>query len=164
MEYSSYPTLLSALHFDTRIAGPWKISTYLASSINDLGGVLLALVLDDLTEGVLDGGVVALYEMTVHELHRERGFTLSNVSESERERDEGKRLTDRPAADNGDLALFGWSSHVYDLSLVSWLSKGDLQVGDGEDDGMRFVGLKSLPFCEAANWTPLLTVARQWRI
>jgi hypothetical protein len=118
-----------SLHYKTQIAGQWKFSTHLASCIDDLGGVLLALVLDDLTEGVFDGGVVALYEMAVHELHCERGFTLSNVSESERECDEGKRLTDRPAADNGDLALFGWSSHVYDSSLVSWLSKERLAGG-----------------------------------
>jgi hypothetical protein len=86
MEYSSYPTLQSALHFETQIAGPCdrallgKFSTHLPSSIDDLSGVVLALVLDDFAEGILDGGVVAFYEMTVHELHRERGFSLFTVS------------------------------------------------------------------------------------
>jgi hypothetical protein len=47
----------------------------------------LPLVLDDLAKGVLDGGVVAFHEMAVHELHSERGFPLSKISKSERERD-----------------------------------------------------------------------------
>jgi len=57
-----------------------EIPTHLPSSIDDLSGVVLALVLDDFAEGILDGGVVAFYEMAVHELHCERGFSLFTVS------------------------------------------------------------------------------------
>lgn len=78
---SSQPSI-----FETQIASPCdrallgKISTHLPSSIDDLSGVVLALVLDDFAEGILDGGVVAFYEMAIHELHRERGFPLFTVS------------------------------------------------------------------------------------
>jgi hypothetical protein len=90
MEYSSYPTLSSAFHIKTQNNRPMcsaytykgeEISTHLASSINDLSGVFLALILDNLAEGILNRGVVAFHEMAVHELHRERGFPLSTISE-----------------------------------------------------------------------------------
>lgn len=45
------------------------LGAYLSSSINDLGGKLLALVLDDRAESVLNGRVVALDKVVLDELH-----------------------------------------------------------------------------------------------
>jgi hypothetical protein len=45
--------------------------SHLTSRINDLGGVFLALILDDLAEGILNRGVVALDKMAIHELNGE---------------------------------------------------------------------------------------------
>ncbi len=49
--------------------------TYLTGSINNLGGVLLVLVLDDFTERILDGRVVALHEMAIYELYCKGRFS-----------------------------------------------------------------------------------------
>jgi hypothetical protein len=48
--------------------------THLSSGIDDVEVEVLALVLDDLLERVLDGRVVGIYEMRVDELDREGGF------------------------------------------------------------------------------------------
>ena len=48
--------------------------THLSSGIDDLGRKFLVLKLDDLGEGVLDGGIVALDKVPVDELDREGGF------------------------------------------------------------------------------------------
>jgi len=64
MLYSSCETFGSALSevLDERCL------TYLTGGVDDLGSVVLALDLDHLTEGVLDGGVVALDEVAIDEL------------------------------------------------------------------------------------------------
>jgi len=49
-------------------------AAYLAGGIDDLGRIFLILIADDLAERVLDGGVVALYKVTVDELHRQARF------------------------------------------------------------------------------------------
>src|SRR6478752_4723666 len=49
-------------------------AAYLAGGIDDLGGIFLVLVADDLAERVLDGGIVALDEVAVDELHRQARF------------------------------------------------------------------------------------------
>lgn len=46
--------------------------SYLASSINNLSCVLLSLELDNLAEGILNGGIITLDEMPIDELHGER--------------------------------------------------------------------------------------------
>lgn len=43
----------------------------LAGGVDDLGRELLALVLDDLGKGVLDGGVVGFHKVAIHKLHRQ---------------------------------------------------------------------------------------------
>lgn len=43
--------------------------SYLTGGVDDLGGIVLALEFDDLAEGVLDGGVVALDEVAIDKLH-----------------------------------------------------------------------------------------------
>lgn len=45
-------------------------TAYLAGGVDDLGGIVLVLIADDLAESVLDGGVVALNKVTVDELDR----------------------------------------------------------------------------------------------
>ena len=50
------------------------MSTYLARGINYLRREVLTAVLDDLAERIFDGGIVAIHEMFIHELNRERGF------------------------------------------------------------------------------------------
>ena len=44
-------------------------STYLSSGVNDLSRVLLALVLDNFAEGVLNGRIVALNKVAIDELN-----------------------------------------------------------------------------------------------
>ena len=56
------------------------MSTYLARGVNYLGREVLIAVLDDLAECVLDGGIVAIHEMFIHELNRERGFPWDQPS------------------------------------------------------------------------------------
>lgn len=46
--------------------------SYLSSSVDDLGGILLALVLDNSREGVFDGGIVRFDEVILDKLHRKR--------------------------------------------------------------------------------------------
>lgn len=46
-------------------------TAYLSGGIDDLGRKLLVLVADHLAEGVLDGRIVALDKVAVHELHRQ---------------------------------------------------------------------------------------------
>ena len=48
-----------------------NVIIHLTGRINNLRSKLLALILDELAEGVLDGRVVALDEVAVDELHRE---------------------------------------------------------------------------------------------
>lgn len=50
------------------------MSAYLTRRVNYLRREVLTAVLDDLAECVLDSGIVAVHEMSIHELHRERGF------------------------------------------------------------------------------------------
>lgn len=45
---------------------------YLSSGVDDLGGILLALVLDNSREGVFDGGIVRFDKVILDELHRKR--------------------------------------------------------------------------------------------
>ena len=47
---------------------------YLARGVNYLRRKVLTAVLDDLAECVLDSGIVAVHEVSIHELHCERGF------------------------------------------------------------------------------------------
>lgn len=51
-----------------------RASTNLTSGINDLSSIFLALILDDLAKCILDRGIIALHEMAVDKLHRERRF------------------------------------------------------------------------------------------
>lgn len=51
-----------------------KDSSYLPRGINDLSGIFLALVLDDLAKGILNRRIVALHKMAVDELDSERRF------------------------------------------------------------------------------------------
>ena len=51
--------------------------TYLASGIDNLGCIVLPFVANDLAERVLDSGIVALDEVTVYELDRERGLACA---------------------------------------------------------------------------------------
>jgi hypothetical protein len=44
---------------------------YLASSVDDLGGIVGALVANVLAEGILDRGVVAIYKVILDELDRQ---------------------------------------------------------------------------------------------
>ena len=103
--------------------------TYLSSSIDDLRRKLLPLVLDDLAEGVLNCGVVGLDEVAVDVLYSKRGFACSRARSAFavlyvlRLLSRGvlsKRCilrrgshTDRPAANNSNLALLRWSRHDY---------------------------------------------------
>lgn len=48
-----------------------KGQMYLASSIDNLGRKFLILVFDHLAKRVLDGRIVAVYEVTVDELNRQ---------------------------------------------------------------------------------------------
>ena len=50
------------------------MSAYLTRGVDNLCREVLIAVLDDLAECVLDGGIVAVHEVSVHELHGERGF------------------------------------------------------------------------------------------
>jgi hypothetical protein len=49
-----------------------KKAAYLTRGIDDLGREVLGLVADDFAEGVFDGGVVALDEVTIDELDGKR--------------------------------------------------------------------------------------------
>jgi hypothetical protein len=49
--------------------------SYLASCVNDFGGVLLSLILDDFTKSVLDRWIIALYKVPIHKTHCERRFS-----------------------------------------------------------------------------------------
>lgn len=53
---------------------------YRSGSIDYLGCEIMGLVLDDLTEGVLDGGIVAVDEPLFAQPHCKRGFALSKQS------------------------------------------------------------------------------------
>ena len=50
----------------------WKSQAYLASRVHYFGSEFLPLVLDDATERVLNGRIVALHEMAFDELDCER--------------------------------------------------------------------------------------------
>jgi hypothetical protein len=51
---------------------------YLTSRIDNLRRKVLRLVTDHLAECVLDSGIVAVYEVTVDELHRHTRLAYSN--------------------------------------------------------------------------------------
>ena len=58
-------------------ASPWgelRLNAYLARRIYNLGSKIMLTVFDHFAEGILDSGIVAVYEVAVHELHRERRF------------------------------------------------------------------------------------------
>ena len=50
---------------------PWR-SAYLTRGVDYFCGEVLTSIFDDATEGVLDCRIVALHEVPVHELYRER--------------------------------------------------------------------------------------------
>lgn len=52
-----------------------KKYTFLPSRIHNLSRKLLVLVLDNLTESILNGWVIALNKVTIDKLHCERRFT-----------------------------------------------------------------------------------------
>ena len=54
-----------------------KRNAYLAGRIDDLGGIFLVLVTDDLAKRVLDGGIVALHKVTVDKLDRQARFACA---------------------------------------------------------------------------------------
>ena len=51
-------------------AGRKENLTYLSGCIDNLGGIVLVLVLDHFAKSVLNGGIVAVDEVAVDELHR----------------------------------------------------------------------------------------------
>jgi hypothetical protein len=54
---------------------------YLASRIDNLRREILVLVPNHLTEGILNSRIVAVYEMTVDELHRQTRLAWLNFSQ-----------------------------------------------------------------------------------
>ena len=52
------------------IRADW-LSAYLARGVDYLGSEVLTAVFDHLTERVFDSGIVAVYKVLIHELHRE---------------------------------------------------------------------------------------------
>lgn len=101
-------------------AGTQENLTYLASSIDNLRRKVLVLPLDHLAEGILDGRVVAVNEVTVDELHRHTRLACADSRQSRPRWHGGGRaccssqlrlLTDSSTADNGHLSLLGWSGH-----------------------------------------------------
>ncbi len=68
----SAPSIAAAGRFGTlgRILAD-RLNAYLARGVDNLGRKVLSAVSDHFAESVLDGGIVAVYEMAVHELHRE---------------------------------------------------------------------------------------------
>lgn len=96
--------------------------TYLTSCVDDLSGVLLVLVLNNLAESILNGGVVALDKVSVNKLNGERRFAYSKRSALKTKHDfclelgneselKIKRVqhTDRATANDSNLSLFGRS-------------------------------------------------------
>ena len=51
-----------------------KMSAYLARCVNYLRREILTAVHNDLAERVLNSGIVAVHEVSIHELHGERRF------------------------------------------------------------------------------------------
>ncbi len=51
-----------------------KMRAYLARGVDYLRRIVLTTVPDDLAECVLDSGIVAVHEVSIHKLHCERGF------------------------------------------------------------------------------------------
>ena len=51
-----------------------RLSAYLARRVDNFSRKVLPSVSDDLTESVFDGGVVAIYKVTIDKLHREGRF------------------------------------------------------------------------------------------
>lgn len=51
--------------------------SYLSSGVDDLGGILLALVLNNSRKGVFDGGIVRFDKVILDELHRKRRLPCS---------------------------------------------------------------------------------------
>lgn len=51
-----------------------KMVTYLSSRVDNLRSKLLTLVLDSLTEGILDSRIVAIDKVSVDELDSKRGL------------------------------------------------------------------------------------------
>ena len=47
---------------------------YLTRSVDYLRCKVLTAVFDDLAECIFNGGIVAVHEVSVHELHCKRGF------------------------------------------------------------------------------------------
>lgn len=57
-----------------------KTLAHLTSCVDDICCVFLALVLDDFGESIFNRGVVALHEMSVNELDRQRRFACVIIS------------------------------------------------------------------------------------
>lgn len=96
------------------VHGKMENVMYLPSRINQLRRKVLVLVADDFAEGVLNGGIVAVDKVAVHELHRETRFAWSHRSQllvlltcSGQSGRSWASLTDGAAADNGHLSLLG---------------------------------------------------------
>lgn len=135
----------------------YEISSYLASRIDDLRRVVLAFVPDDLAEGVLDGGVIALDEVPVDILYSEGGFAYRLcqlmlllqlmrpaadcwIVSGPLQKKIGGDYTDGPAADNGDLALLRGRRHaqVGSNESVRWLSLNRLEIRGPHSRWERF--------------------------
>ena len=54
------------------------LSAYLTRRVDYFSREVFTSVLDDFAEGVLNRRVIALHKVSVHELHRQRGFACSN--------------------------------------------------------------------------------------
>lgn len=98
---------------------------YLSSSIDNLYGEVLVLVLDDLGEGVLNGGVIRIDKVAVDELNSQRALAY-DVSACWIQSWHGcSQRTHGSAADDGHLSLLLlWGHCVRALSFQvrrSWL-------------------------------------------
>ncbi len=52
----------------------WALGAYLTRGVDNLSSIVLTAMLDRFAERVLNRGIVAVYEMALHKLYRERGF------------------------------------------------------------------------------------------
>lgn len=80
---------------------------HLASRVHNLRRIFLSLGLDDLAEGILDGGIVAFHKMVLDESHRECGFACKEGSVLGHTDSSSTtlQLTDRSATHDSHLAL-----------------------------------------------------------
>lgn len=89
-------------------------NAYLSSSVYDLSGVVLSIVLDNPAEGILNCGVITFHEMMLDKADGERGFACNPALDDKirLKVGQGKARTDGAATDNRDLSLFRGGRHL----------------------------------------------------